>query len=121
MSSASPDDVGDYRPVRGPGWERDDVRRRGDELRVAAGQPLPGCREAARIGLHADNRRPGSADPVGQGLEGVRRLINRYRRAGITSIAHDFYPGGRHEMLHELNRREVVRNLLTWTSSVLKE
>ena len=63
----------------------------------------------------------GSADPVGQGLEGVRRLINRYRRAGITSIAHDFYPGGRHEMLHELNRREVVRNLLTWTSSVLKE
>jgi alpha-beta hydrolase superfamily lysophospholipase len=63
----------------------------------------------------------GGADPVGQGLEGVRRLIDRYRRAGITSIAHDFYPGGRHEMLHELNRREVVRNLLAWISRVRGE
>jgi len=62
----------------------------------------------------------GSDDPVGQRLEGVRRLIDRYRRAGLTSIAHDFYPGGRHEMLHELNRCEVVTNLLLWISCILK-
>src|SRR5882672_2608954 len=43
----------------------------------------------------------GSDDPVGQRLEGVRVLIDRYRSAGLTSIAHDFYTGGRHEMLHE--------------------
>jgi len=46
-------------------------------------------------------------------------LIDRYRSAGITSIAHDFYPGGRHEMLHELNRREVLTNLLVWISALL--
>jgi alpha-beta hydrolase superfamily lysophospholipase len=46
----------------------------------------------------------GSDDPVGQRLEGVRALVNRYRSAGMTSVTHDFYPGGRHEMLHELNR-----------------
>ena len=46
-------------------------------------------------------------------------LRDRYRSAGITSIAHDFYPGGRHEMVHELNRREVFTNLLVWISGVV--
>jgi alpha-beta hydrolase superfamily lysophospholipase len=62
----------------------------------------------------------GSDDPVGQRLEGVRVLVDRYRSAGITSIAHDFYPGGGHEMLHELNRREVFTNLLVWISGILE-
>ena len=63
----------------------------------------------------------GSDDPVGQRLEGVRALIDRYRGAAITSIAHDFYPGGRHEMLHELNRRDVFTNLLVWISGMLEK
>ena len=46
-------------------------------------------------------------------------LIDRYHSAGITSIAHDFYTGGRHEMLHELNRREVITNLLLWLSGIV--
>src|SRR5262249_29602464 len=41
----------------------------------------------------------GGEDPVGQRLEGVRVLTDRYRSAGLSSIAHDFYSGGRHEML----------------------
>ena len=61
----------------------------------------------------------GSDDPVGQRLEGVRVLIDRYRSAGLTSIAHDFYSGGRHEMLHEINRRDVITNLLVWISGVV--
>ena len=61
----------------------------------------------------------GSDDPVGGKLEGVRVLIDRYHSAGITSIAHDFYTGGRHEMLHELNRREVITNLLVWLSGIV--
>src|SRR6267154_6639617 len=62
----------------------------------------------------------GSDDPVGQRLEGVRVLIDRYRSAGLTSIAHDFYSGGRHEMLHEINRRDVITNLLVWMSSIVE-
>jgi len=62
----------------------------------------------------------GSDDPVGQRLEGVRVLIDRYRSAGFTSIAHDFYTGGRHEMLHETNRRDAITNLLVWISGVLE-
>ncbi len=62
----------------------------------------------------------GSDDPVGQRLEGVRVLVDRYRSAGLTSIAHDFYSGGRHEMLHEINRRDVITNLLVWISGIAK-
>jgi alpha-beta hydrolase superfamily lysophospholipase len=61
-----------------------------------------------------------SDDPIGEKLNGVCVLVERYRRAGITSIAHDFYPGGRHEMLHELNRRKVFTNLLVWISGILE-
>ena len=63
----------------------------------------------------------GSEDPVGQQLAGLRILEDRYRNAGITSVFHDFYPGGRHEMLHELNRSEVYSNLLAWIFHVLGE
>ena len=61
----------------------------------------------------------GSDDPVGQQLEGVQVLMDRYRSAGLASIAHDFYPGGRHEMLHELNRHEVLTNVLGWIASTV--
>jgi alpha-beta hydrolase superfamily lysophospholipase len=62
----------------------------------------------------------GGDDPVGQRLEGVRVLIDRYRSAGLTSIAQDFYSGARHEMLHEINRRDVITNLLVWMSSIVE-
>ena len=62
----------------------------------------------------------GNEDPVGQRLEGVRVLVDRYRSAGLTSLTHDFYSGGRHEMLHEVNRRDVMTNLLAWIAGLLK-
>jgi alpha-beta hydrolase superfamily lysophospholipase len=63
----------------------------------------------------------GSDDPVGQQLEGVQALIERYREAGIREIAHDFYPDGRHEMLNELNRDEVRARLLRWLLAVVEK
>ena len=60
----------------------------------------------------------GSEDPVGTQLAGVQILIDRYSKAGIINLSHNFYPGGRHEMLNELNREEVCRNLLTWISAL---
>jgi alpha-beta hydrolase superfamily lysophospholipase len=62
----------------------------------------------------------GSEDPVGQQLEGVRVLIERYHEAGIDDISHDFYPGGRHEMLNEVNRDEVRAHLLEWISGTVQ-
>ena len=62
----------------------------------------------------------GSEDPVGQELEGVQTLIDRYHKAGIYDISHDFYHGGRHEMLNEINRREVRERLLAWIFAVIE-
>jgi alpha-beta hydrolase superfamily lysophospholipase len=63
----------------------------------------------------------GSEDPVGQHLRGLDRLIGRYRDAGLLDIAFDFYPGGRHEMLNEINRRQVQTRLLGWISQTLEK
>jgi alpha-beta hydrolase superfamily lysophospholipase len=73
---------------------------------------------AARVETRSSSVFSGGDDPVGQRLERVRALIERYRSAGVTSISHDFYPGGRHEMLHELNHGEVFTNLLVWVSGI---
>jgi alpha-beta hydrolase superfamily lysophospholipase len=61
----------------------------------------------------------GSEDPVGQQLEGVRLLLERYHKAGVTNLSHHFYPGGRHEMLNEINSCEVRTNLVLWISEIL--
>jgi alpha-beta hydrolase superfamily lysophospholipase len=63
----------------------------------------------------------GSEDPIGQQLQGIRTLIERYRQAGIRNISPDFYEGGRHEMLNELNHGQVRTNILVWLSSVLHD
>ena len=62
----------------------------------------------------------GSEDPVGLRLQGVQVLLDRYAEAGLSDIAHDFYQGGRHEMLNETNRHEVLANLLCWINGVFE-
>ena len=81
--------------------------------RLADSTALRGIRSDLPVYLFS-----GSADPVGQQLRGVRTLIDRYRRAGLSNIAHDFYPDGRHEMLNEINRDEAVANLLGWITTL---
>ena len=53
----------------------------------------------------------GDEDPLNSGLAGLTPLVERYRAAGITDVTTDFYKDGRHEMLNETNRAEVVDNL----------
>ena len=50
---------------------------------------------------------------------GVRTLVNRYSKAGVRNVSHDFYEGGRNEMLNELNRGKVRASVLAWLSAVL--
>ncbi len=56
----------------------------------------------------------GDADPINHGLEWLKPLADRYRAAGIANVTERYYPGGRHEMLNETNRDEVMRDLLDW-------
>ncbi len=61
----------------------------------------------------------GDQDPVGGMGKGVRRVARMFRRAGCTDVTVRLYPGGRHEMFHELNRSQVMEDLLTWLDSRL--
>ncbi|MEM1029684.1 MAG: lysophospholipase [Myxococcota bacterium] len=56
----------------------------------------------------------GTHDPVGEMGRGVIELVDRYRAAWMTDVTYRLYDGGRHEMLHELNRDEVTEELLAW-------
>ncbi len=56
----------------------------------------------------------GSQDPVGSYGKGVTRLYQKYLDLGISDVECRLYPGGRHEMLNEINRDEVTADLLNW-------
>ncbi len=56
----------------------------------------------------------GDTDPVGAAIGGVDKLAASYRTAGLGTVETRLYPGGRHEMLNETNRDEVMRDLVAW-------
>ena len=56
----------------------------------------------------------GDHDPVGSMGEGVQRVFYLFRAVGCTNVSLTLYPGGRHEMLNEINREEVREDLLDW-------
>jgi alpha-beta hydrolase superfamily lysophospholipase len=57
----------------------------------------------------------GDRDPINNNLAAVTPLIDAYRTAGLD-VTFKVYPEGRHEMLNETNREEVVADLLGWLS-----
>lgn len=59
----------------------------------------------------------GELDPVG-GARGIRRLLDLYRGAGQTNVSHRLYEGARHEMVNEVNRDEVLADLVDWLDRV---
>jgi alpha-beta hydrolase superfamily lysophospholipase len=61
----------------------------------------------------------GDKDPLNGGLTRLTPLVERYREAGVRDITTDYYKDGRHEMLNESNRAEVVGNLAAWIDRVI--
>ncbi len=61
----------------------------------------------------------GDHDLVSDGGRGVQRLLDAYQGAGLTNVSFRVYPEGRHEMLNELNWREVHRDLIGWLDEVV--
>ena len=56
----------------------------------------------------------GDADPVGDYGKGVRRAYDSLVAAGLTDIRLKLYPGGRHELLNETNRSQVMQDICRW-------
>ncbi len=56
----------------------------------------------------------GDADPVGDYGKGVRRAYDSLVAAGLQDIRLKLYPGGRHELLNETNRSQVMEDICRW-------
>lgn len=56
----------------------------------------------------------GDRDPVGGMGAGVRRLHEIWQAHGVADLELKLYPDGRHEMLNETNRDEVVADICNW-------
>ena len=56
----------------------------------------------------------GTEDPVSNYTKGIQALIARYKKLGIKDLSYKFYEGGRHEMLNEINREDVFKDVIAW-------
>ena len=56
----------------------------------------------------------GSADPVGEYGKGVEKTYKAFCSAGLRDVMIRLYPEGRHEMLNETNKEQVMQDILCW-------
>ena len=63
----------------------------------------------------------GEADPVGDYGKGVNRAYHAFCRAGLTDVMIRLYPEGRHEMLNEINKEDVMNDILNWLNDKLPQ
>ena len=59
----------------------------------------------------------GDNDPVGQQGKGFLKLIDNWKAAGVKDISFHLYQEGRHEMMNEINREDVMGNLISWLNN----
>ena len=56
----------------------------------------------------------GLEDPVGNYGTGVKTVAEKLKNTGHSHVTLILYPGCRHEVLNEINRQEVMEELLAW-------
>jgi alpha-beta hydrolase superfamily lysophospholipase len=61
----------------------------------------------------------GGDDPLG-GERGNTLLMNAFRKAGVQDVTLIVYPEARHEVFNELNKEEVIADVIEWLNTSLK-
>ena len=61
----------------------------------------------------------GDKDPVGYEGKGIESLFNLYKEIQIEDVSYKLYKGGRHEMLNEWNKDDVINDILKWTRKIV--
>lgn len=56
----------------------------------------------------------GDADPVGDYGKTIKKLVEIYKANGMKNVSLKLYPEGRHEMLNEFNKEEVMNDILSF-------
>lgn len=60
----------------------------------------------------------GKNDPVGNLGKGVRKSYDMYKAVGLKNISIKLYNEDRHEILNELDRKQVYKDIMTWINNV---
>ncbi|WP_085991401.1 alpha/beta hydrolase [Oceanobacillus senegalensis] len=61
----------------------------------------------------------GDEDPVGDFEKGVWKSAHLFDKAGIENITVSLFPGARHEVLNEVNKREIQSVIYKWIANQL--
>lgn len=62
----------------------------------------------------------GSDDPVHEEQKNLKRLYAAFDAAGLLRVTRKLYRNGRHEMLNEVNRGEVIDDVVKWLDRALE-
>ncbi|MDO4260955.1 MAG: alpha/beta hydrolase [Eubacteriales bacterium] len=60
----------------------------------------------------------GDEDPVGDNGKGVRRFERMLKKIGMKNVTCMIYPEGRHELINDLEKEQVLRDIEQWCSAV---
>ncbi len=60
----------------------------------------------------------GDMDPVGEEGKGVQKVYQLYQKIGVQNIEMKLYHNMRHEMLNEVNKEEVYKDILDWMDCI---
>ena len=63
----------------------------------------------------------GDKDPVGKNGKGVLKLVKTYKEHGMMDLSYKLYKDGRHEMLNEINKEEVIEDIIKWLNEHVKK
>lgn len=56
----------------------------------------------------------GSDDPVGDYGKGVKKAYSDFKKAGISNLEIKLYPGLRHDILKEKNKKDIYEDIYNW-------
>lgn len=59
----------------------------------------------------------GGDDPVGNYGKGVRQAAAEFRKSGMSDVSEKIYPLCRHEILNEINRKEIYQDIHNWINA----
>lgn len=60
----------------------------------------------------------GSNDPVGEYGKGVTRVFEDLKNSGHSNTLMKLYPDARHELLNEINKEEVMSDIVEWVNKI---
>ncbi|WP_462412972.1 alpha/beta hydrolase [Neobacillus sp. Marseille-QA0830] len=62
----------------------------------------------------------GDKDPVGgKNGKGVIETVKQFKQAGVQDVTVKLYPDARHELLNEINKEEVQKDIMDWVNAHL--